>query len=213
MCIRAIAYATGTAERKLAEIARPPFFIPESKHVSELFADLQKSRNHLALVVDEYGSVAGLVTLEDLLEEIVGEIQDEFDHEESPITRVGQTEYLLSGRTSLFDLSQKIEVDTGEELGLDEAGARLEVDTIAGLVMAELKHIPEVGETVRLPVEREVVEDVDEEFRQSLARLPEAVVLTVEKMDGLRIEEVRLKIEYPASAPAQTENPAPLPND
>ena len=64
-----------------------------------------------------------------------------------------------------------------------------------------------------LPVEREVVEDVDEEFRQSLARLPEAFVLTVEKMDGLRIEEVRLKIEYPASAPAQTENPAPLPND
>jgi putative hemolysin len=207
------AYATGTAERKLAEIARPPFFIPESKHVSELLADLQKSRNHLALVVDEYGSVAGLVTLEDLLEEIVGEIQDEFDHEESPITRVGQTEYLLSGRTSLFDLTQKIEVDTGEELGLDEAGARLEVDTIAGLVMAELKHIPEVGETVRLPVEREMVEDVDEEFRQSLASLPEAVVLTVEKMDGLRIEEVRLEIEYPASAPAQAENPAPLPGD
>ena len=59
------AYATGTAQRRLAELARPPLFVPESKHVSELFADLQKSRNHLALVVDEYGSVSGLVTLED----------------------------------------------------------------------------------------------------------------------------------------------------
>ena len=204
------AFATGTTQRKLAELARPPFFVPESKHVSELFADLQKSRNHLALVVDEYGSVSGLVTLEDLLEEIVGEIQDEFDHEESPIVKIRENEYLLNGRTSLFDLSQELEQD----LSLNEAGARLEVDTIAGLVMAELKHIPEQGETVRLPVEREVVEDVDEEYRQGLAKLPEAVLLTVEKMDGLRIEQVRLKIEYPATAEALTDqNPAPLPTD
>jgi putative hemolysin len=202
-------YATGTARRKLAELARPPFFVPESKRVSELFADLQKSRNHMALVVDEYGSVSGLVTLEDLLEEIVGEIQDEFDHEESPIVKVGENEYLLNGRTSLFDLSQELE----EDLGLTEAGERLEVDTIAGLVMAELKHIPEPGETVRLPVEREVVEDVDEEYRQSLAKLPEAALLTVEKMDGLRIEQVRLKIEYPAAEAGTDQNPAPLPTD
>lgn len=201
------AYATGTAQRKLAEIARPPLFVPESKHISELFADLQRSRNHLALVVDEYGSVSGLVTLEDLLEEIVGEIQDEFDHEESPVTKVGENEYLLEGRTSLFDLSQEID----EDLGLAEAGERLEVDTIAGLVMAELRHIPETGETVRLPVEREVVEDVDEEYRQSLASLPEAVTLTVEKMDGLRIEAVRLKIEYPASTLATSPAASPAP--
>ncbi len=205
------AYATGTAQSRLAELARPPLFVPESKHVSELFADLQRSRNHLALVVDEYGSVSGLVTLEDLLEEIVGDIQDEFDHEESQIIRVNENEYLLNGRASLFDLSQELD----EDLGLTEAGERLEVDTIAGLVMAELKHIPEPDETVRLPVEREVLEDVDEEYRLGLASLPEAVVLTVGKMDGLRVEEVRLRIEYPDSTPAQTgaENPVTQPSD
>lgn len=208
------AYATGTTQRKLAALARPPFFVPESKHVSELFADLQKSRNHLALVVDEYGSVSGLVTLEDMLEEIVGEIQDEFDHEESPIVKVGENEYLLSGRTSIFDLSQELEQD----LGLIESGERLDVDTVAGLVMAELKHIPEPGEAVRLPIEREIGEDLDEEYRQRLATLPQAVVLKVEKMDGLRVEQVRLKIEYPSaegSAPdtAPAETPAPLPTD
>lgn len=201
------AYLSDTTGLKLSDIARQPLFVPETKHISELFAELQKSRNHMAMVIDEYGSVAGLVTLEDLLEEIVGEIQDEFDHEESLITQVGENEYILSGRTSLFDLGQEFKID----LRLEEAGARLEVDTIAGLVMAELKHIPTPGETVRLPVKREVREDVDDEYRQSLVKLPAAVVLTVEEMDGLRIEKVRLKIEYPEAA--LPEGTAPVASD
>lgn len=187
------AYLGASTQLKLRDMARKPLFVPESKHVPDLFTELQKSRNHLAVVIDEYGSVAGLVTLEDLLEEIVGEIQDEFDHEESPITQVAENEYILSGKTSLYDLHQTLKLD----LGLVEAGERLDVDTIAGLVLAELKHIPAAGETVRLPINREVREDVAEEYRQSLLNLPTAVCLTVIEMDGLRINRVSLKIEYP----------------
>jgi putative hemolysin len=201
------AYMSGQTQLKLGDIARKPLFVPESKHVPELFTELQKSRNHMALVIDEYGSVAGLVTLEDLLEEIVGEIQDEFDHEENMFAPVGENEFSLSGRLSLFDLTQELKMD----LGLEEAGESLEVDTIAGLVMAELKHIPTPGETVRLPINREVREDVEEEYRQTLVNLPTAVNLTVMEMDGLRIKRVLLKIEYPE--PASQEQTPPVVSD
>jgi putative hemolysin len=197
-------YLVETPQVKLGDIARKPLFVPESKHVSELFSDLQKSRNHMAIVIDEYGGVAGLVTLEDLLEEIVGEIQDEYDHEENPIFKVSDNEYILSGRTSLFDLNQELKLD----LGLDKEGERLEVDTIAGLVITELKHIPVPNETVRIPISRDVVEDADEEFRQTLASLPTGVTLKVLEMDGLRVSKVLLIIEYAESGSPERENTA-----
>ncbi|HEX2914896.1 MAG TPA: hemolysin family protein [Chloroflexia bacterium] len=186
----------GNVNTTLKDIARPPVFVPDSKHVSELFTELQTSRTHLTIVIDEYGSIAGVVTLEDLLEEIVGEIQDEFDHEENILTQVGEHEYISSGRASIFDLNQELDV----ELNRTAEGEKIDVDTLGGLVMAEMKRIPVVGDTCRMEFPRpERLDEDDEDYQDLNARKPEplAVVLTVLEMDGLRINQVKIKLEYP----------------
>ena len=99
----------------LTEIARPPYFIPESKRVDELLAELRQSKVHIAIVVDEYGGTAGLVTIEDLLEEIVGEIQDEYDREEAPIERVSETEAILDARVSIDALNELFGFEPDED--------------------------------------------------------------------------------------------------
>lgn len=199
-------YAQNRTNLALSEIARPAVFVPESKQVSTLFTELQSSRTHLAIVIDEYGGVAGLVTLEDLLEEIVGEIQDEFDHEDNVLTPSGEHEYLVDGRVSLYDLNQELKL----ELGREENGERLDVDTLGGFMMAELKHIPVDGETVRLELSRPQVEDA-EELPEPHPVAPEAVSLTVLQMDGRRVDKVKLKLEYPGEAENTAGNPESLP--
>ena len=199
------AFVAGQTEQTVHQIIRPPVFVPESKHVSELFTELQNSRSHMAIVIDEYGSVAGLVTLEDLLEEIVGEIQDEFDHEESELTRVGTNEYIVNGQVSLLDLNEELDL----ELGLDEDGERLDVDTLGGLVMAELKHIPSAGESVRIElVGPDDGNDDDDEYGRDRPPEAQAVELRVLEMDGLRISKVNLKVEYPALPETNPPQPA-----
>jgi putative hemolysin len=185
-------YAQGQTNLTVAQIARPPVFVPESKPVSDLFTELQISRSHLAIIIDEYGGVAGLVTLEDLLEEIVGEIQDEFDHEENTLTPAGVNEYIVSGRISLYDLNQELDL----EIGQTEDGERVEVDTLGGFLMAELKHIPVVGEIVRLALPRPPLED-DQNLPELKVAHPEAVSLTVLEMEGRRVNKVSLKLEFP----------------
>ncbi len=126
----------------LLEIARPPYFIPESKRVDDLLADLRKSKVHIAIVVDEYGGTAGLVTIEDLLEEIVGEIQDEYDREEAPIERVNDTEAILDARVS---------IDVLEELfGFEPEGDDSDYDTVGGFVYHHLGKVPAAGDEVRV---------------------------------------------------------------
>ncbi len=189
-------YVMGQTSLNIAELTRPPLFVPESKQVSELFTELQNSRTHIAIVIDEYGSVAGLVTLEDLLEEIVGEIQDEFDHEESLLTPVAENEYVVSGRASLNEINDELDLELGKEAN----GERLDVDTLAGLVLAALKHIPEVGEGARIEIPQPENDEEEAQYRleqgQEQRTLPQAVLLTVLEMDGLRISQVRLKLEY-----------------
>ena len=201
-------YAQNQTNLTLSEIARPAVFVPESKQVANLFTELQNSRTHLAIVIDEYGGVAGLVTLEDLLEEIVGEIQDEFDHEDNVLTPSGENEYLVNGRVSLYDLNQELKL----ELGREESGEKLDVDTLGGFMMAELKHIPVDGETVRLELSRPPVED-QEEMPEPHPVTPEAVSLTVLQMDGRRVDKVKLKLEYPGQDEDEDEagNPESLP--
>ncbi len=195
------AYVIGQTSETIREIARPPLFVPESKHISELFTDLQNSRNHMAIVIDEYGGVAGLVTLEDLLEELVGEIQDEFDHEENALNPVGNNEYIANGRVSLFDLNAEL----GLELGLNPAGERADVVTLAGLVMAELKHIPKAGEMVRIALPGAIPQEKDDNYQTDEGPQPVAVELRVLKMDGLQVDEINLKIFYPPEADNATE--------
>ncbi|MBF6599166.1 MAG: HlyC/CorC family transporter [Dehalococcoidia bacterium] len=125
----------------LAEIARPAYFIPESKKVDELLGELRASKVHIAIVVDEYGGTAGLVTIEDLIEEIVGEIQDEYDREEAPIERVSDSEAILDARVS---------VDALTELFGFAADDQDEYDTIGGFVYHHLGKVPIAGDEVRV---------------------------------------------------------------
>ena len=126
----------------LTEIARPPYFIPESKRVDELLADLRQSKVHIAIVVDEYGGTAGLVTIEDLLEEIVGEIQDEYDREEAPIERVNDTEAILDARVGMYALS--------ELFGFVPEDEEADYDSVGGFVYHHLGKVPVAGDEVRV---------------------------------------------------------------
>jgi len=127
-------------ELNLEQIIRPPVFVPEGKKVNELLKEMQRTRNHMALVVDEYGGISGLVTTEDLLEELVGEIEDEHDAGESvKLMHQADGSWLVDGLTSIFDLQ--------EALGIKLEEAPL-YETVAGLVLNELGHLPLQGETV-----------------------------------------------------------------
>jgi CBS domain containing-hemolysin-like protein len=122
----------------LDKIMREPFFVPETKRVSELLRDMQRRRVHIAIVTDEYGSVAGLVTIEDLLEEIVGEIADEYDREEPQLEPVDETTYRVNGRLSIDDVNDLLDVNLPHD----------EWDTVAGLMYGLLGSVPTQGETV-----------------------------------------------------------------
>lgn len=119
------------------KIARPPFFIPETKSSAELLQEFRARKNHIAIVVDEYGGTSGLITIEDLLEIIVGDIEDEFDApKEEDVQKINDNEYLLHGRTMLDDLN-----DIAIEIESDE------VDTIGGYLSLQAGHVPQVNET------------------------------------------------------------------
>lgn len=144
--------SNGTYEGGIAELVREAYFVPESKVINELLTDMQKKRIHQAIVVDEYGGVAGIVTLEDIIEEIFGEIQDEYDEEEGLYFTVGPGEYIFQGKIDIDDLNLIL----GSSLPNDKA------DTLAGLVYYHLGHVPNRGEVVKLDDLFIKVEQVDE---------------------------------------------------
>ena len=119
-------------------VARPALFIPESKSLEELLDEFQEKRVHLAVVIDEYGGVSGIVTIEDLLEEIVGEIHDEFDVNEPEIQDMGKNEYFVDARLSIDQLREVLQVS------VENAG----YDTVGGFVLEQLGRIPSVGDIV-----------------------------------------------------------------
>ena len=123
----------------LAELTRPPFFTPESKRLDDLLREMQEKHVHMAMVVDEYGGVEGLVTLEDLLEEIVGEIEDEFSHGIEPrVVPTANGELIADARVSLEYLSDLLSSPLPQD----------DVDTVGGLVYSSLGKMPEVGDSV-----------------------------------------------------------------
>ena len=129
----------GKHDTPLAEIVRPAHFVPESKKVAELLKEMQREKFHIALVTDEYGSVSGLVTLEDLLEELVGEIADEYDRDEPMMEPVGDGVYRVSGKLSIDEVNELLDVDLPHE----------EWDTVGGLMLGLLGAIPTEGQEVR----------------------------------------------------------------
>ena len=131
----------GDTSGSLRGLLRAAYFVPEAKKVDELLAEMQSQRVHMAMVVDEYGGIAGLVTMEDIVEEIVGEIQDEYDlAEESPYHEVGDGEYIFQGRVDLDDFNEVL----GSHLTKDEA------DTLGGLIFSRMGRVPSSGEWVQM---------------------------------------------------------------
>lgn len=124
----------------IRELVRPAYFVPEAKKVDELLAEMQSQRIHMAIVVDEYGGVAGLVTLEDIVEEVLGEIQDEYDQgEEAPYQKLADGSYLLQGRVELDDFNEIMGADLSSE----------EADTLGGYIYHHLGGVPVVGDEVK----------------------------------------------------------------
>ncbi len=124
-------------------LIRPAYFVPETKKIDDLLREFQENKIHIAIVVDEFGSTSGLVSLEDVLEEIVGEINDEYDEEEKTYTRLNQNTYVFEGKTSISDFSRILEIDD-EEFADVEGDA----DSIAGLILEIKGDFPKVGEKI-----------------------------------------------------------------
>lgn len=128
------------AEFYLKSLLRPTVVVPESKRLNVLLREFRQNRNHMAIVIDEYGGVAGLVTIEDVLEEIVGEIEDETDIDEGKdIRRINADEFFIRAQTPIEDFNEFFEVDLSEE----------EFDTIGGLVVNAFGHVPDRDEVTR----------------------------------------------------------------
>jgi CBS domain containing-hemolysin-like protein len=126
----------GSSARALDELMRQPYYVPETKRIDDLLRELQRGRIHLAVVVDEYGGSTGIVTLEDILEEIVGEIHDEHDRPPAPFERLPDGSYWVPARTNIDELNESLDWDIPKR----------DYETVAGLVLASLGRIPRRGE-------------------------------------------------------------------
>ncbi len=146
---------------EIRSILREPLFVPESISVDDLLHNFQRGKVHIAIVLDEYGGTAGLVTIEDLIEEIVGEIQDEYDVEEPMIEPISDDEARIDGRASIDDLTDHFGIELDSE-------DKEQYDTVGGLVYHEIGGVPNVGDTVEV----------------------NGLTLTVESTDGRRVGKV-----------------------
>ncbi|CAN5399095.1 hemolysin family protein [soil metagenome] len=136
----------------IRELLRPTYFVPVSKKVHALLKEMQQEHVHMAVVVDEYGGISGLVTIEDLIEEIVGDIQDEYDQEEDVfVEAIGANVYMLNARLDLYSLSRLLDVELPDE----------DADTLGGLIYSLLGHVPEQGESVEFASWRFTVLSLD----------------------------------------------------
>jgi len=150
------------AERpSVRSLLRPPVFVPESMSIDDLLHEFQRRKVHLAIVLDEYGGTAGLATIEDLLEEIVGEIQDEYDTEEPMVVRLSEDEARIDGRADVGDLAETFDL----EIELED---QEEYDTVGGLIYHRIGGVPKPGDRVRV----------------------DGLLLTVESLDGRRVDKV-----------------------
>lgn len=138
-------------EFKVTDYMREPCYTFEFKKIQELFKEMKKTRNHMSVVLDEYGGTVGIVTIEDLIEEIVGDIEDEYDDFENEIEVIKDNEYVVDASAKLDDVSELIGVDMESE----------EFDSVGGLIIGELGRIPEVNEEVHINNLRIIVEEID----------------------------------------------------
>ena len=149
-------------------LIREPFFIPENKKIDNLLKDFQNMKSHLAIVVDEYGGTSGIVSLEDIIEEIVGDISDEFDEDNSNCSKIDDKNYLFEGKTNLKDFYRIIDVD--EELFESTKG---EAETLAGFILEILGNFPQKGQKITF----------------------ENCTFTIEAVDKKRVKQIKVTIE------------------
>ena len=134
-------FVKSEADFNLNQIIRPAVVIPESKQVNILLNEFRTTRNHMAIIIDEYGGVAGLVTIEDILEEIVGEIDDEYDgHEDPYVMKVAEKVYRINALTTITEFNEQFDLDFDDT----------EYDTVGGLVASEAGRLPETGEQIEV---------------------------------------------------------------
>jgi CBS domain containing-hemolysin-like protein len=122
----------------IRDLVRPAYFVPETKKLDDLLREIRQSRMHIVMVVDEYGSIAGLVTIEDLVEEIVGDIQDEYDKEEKLYEKVSEDEYIFDAKVSIDDFNELMDMNLKDT----------DYETLGGFVYAQLDKIPNTGDAV-----------------------------------------------------------------
>ena len=158
--------ANNQTSMQLKDIAKPALFIPASKPADDLLKQFQQEKRHIAIVVNEFGGVMGLVTAEDLLEEVVGEILDEGDLTEELIKRTGKNQILVDGRTEVRRINEFLKVELDEEQ-----------NTISGLILEELGHIPAIGEKVSANHCQLIVHDADEKTIKSVQIIKEEPIL------------------------------------
>ena len=161
---------------KITDLMRPAYFVPETKKCSQLFTEMTERKVQIAIIVDEYGGTEGLITMEDLLESIVGNIQDEYDHEEEEIRKLAENKFTVDGITPIDEIEDLVGVELPET----------EYDTIAGLVMERLGRIPSPGEhpSVSIP----------------------PLTLTVGAVSDRRITKILIEKKVPAPQPEEEEN-------
>ena len=138
-------------------LIREPYFVPENKKLDDLLLEFQEKKNHLAVVVDEYGGTSGIVTLEDIIEEIVGDISDEFDDEDLIFSKLDEYNYVFDGKTTLKDFYRVVKIENEEEFEENKG----ESETIAGFVLEISGSFPKRGEKVLFQNYQFVVESLD----------------------------------------------------
>ncbi|GAY78289.1 magnesium and cobalt efflux protein corC [Sporolactobacillus inulinus] len=156
----------------LRSVMREAFFVPETRYIDDLLKEMRESHQHLAVLIDEYGGFAGIVTMEDLIEEIVGEIEDEYDETKQPLTRIDESTYLAEGSMELdaFNHHFKTDIDVPE------------FDTLAGWMLSQIGSIPNEG------------------FKPTVTY--KNMLFTVKSINGNRLEKIGIKFINPASSSA-----------
>jgi CBS domain containing-hemolysin-like protein len=159
---------------KWQTLVRPPFYVPETKKISALLEEFQKNKVHMAVVVDEYGGGSGIVTLEDILEEIVGDIVDEFDQEEVFFSKLSDNSFLFDGKVLLGDFYKAVECQDGT---FDDVKG--DADTLAGLILELKGEIPSQHEKIKC----------------------KQFVFTIEEVDNRRIKQIKVEIPLKKEIP------------
>ncbi len=141
------------------KLIHTPFFVPEKKKIDDLLSDFKKKKIHLAIVVDEYGGTCGLVTLEDVIEEIVGDIIDEFDEEDMSYSKLNQNNYLFDGKTSLINFYRIMDIEEGEEVFFENRKG--EADTLGGFIMEINKEFPQKKQKINFINYSFIIKSID----------------------------------------------------